>query len=47
MRNLLIEGHVSVGFEAVRDAFAENFSQRHELGSTCCVAYRGEKVVDP
>ena len=25
-----IEGHVSTGFEAVREAFAENFSQRRE-----------------
>ncbi len=46
MRNPLIEGHVSAGFEAVRDAFAENFSRRHELGGACCVYYRGEKVVD-
>jgi CubicO group peptidase (beta-lactamase class C family) len=41
-----IEGHVSAGFEAVRDAFAENFTRRHELGGACCVYYRGEKVVD-
>lgn len=41
-----IEGRVSAGFEAVRDAFAENFSQREELGGACCVYYRGEKVVD-
>jgi len=41
-----IEGHVSAGFEAVRDAFAENFSRRHELGGACCVYYRGEKIVD-
>jgi CubicO group peptidase (beta-lactamase class C family) len=41
-----IEGHVSAGFEAVRDAFAENFSRRHELGGACCVYYRGKKVVD-
>ncbi len=47
MRNLLIEGHVSASFKTVRDAFAENFSRRHELGGTCCVYYRGEKVVDP
>lgn len=46
MRNLLIEGHVSAGFDAVRDAFAENFSRRHELGGACCVYHRGEKVVD-
>ncbi len=41
-----IEGHVSVGFEPVRDAFIENFSRRHELGGGCCVYRRGEKVVD-
>lgn len=41
-----IEGHVSVGFEPVRDAFAESFSRRHELGGACCVYHRGEKVVD-
>jgi CubicO group peptidase (beta-lactamase class C family) len=37
---------VSAGFEAVRDAFAENFSRRNELGGACCVYHRGEKVVD-
>ena len=41
-----IEGHVSAGFEAVRNAFEENFSRRHELGGACCVYHRGEKVVD-
>jgi len=41
-----IEGHVSAGFESVREAFAENFSFRHELGGACCVYHRGEKVVD-
>lgn len=41
-----IEGQLSAGFEAVRDAFAENFSRRRELGGACCVYYRGEKVVD-
>jgi len=37
---------VSTGFDAVRAAFAENFSRRHELGGACCVYHRGEKVVD-
>ncbi len=46
MRDPLIEGHVSAGFEAVRDAFAENFSRRNELGGACCVYHHGEKVVD-
>lgn len=30
----------------MREAFAENFSRRGELGGACCVYYRGEKVVD-
>src|SRR4026209_1844274 len=41
-----VEGHVSRGFEPVRDAFEENFSRRAELGGACCAFYRGEKVVD-
>jgi CubicO group peptidase (beta-lactamase class C family) len=41
-----IDGHVSAGFEAVADAFIENFRRRHELGGACCVYHRGEKVVD-
>ena len=45
-QHIRIEGHVSPGFEAVRNAFAENFSRRHELGGACCVYHRGEKVVD-
>jgi len=43
---IAVEGHVRPGFEAVREAFAENFASRHELGGACCVYYRGEKVVD-
>ena len=42
----VINGHVSPGFEAVRDTFAENFARRRELGGACCVWRRGEKVVD-
>ncbi len=41
-----IHGFVSPGYEAVRDAFAENFSQRREIGAACCVFHKGEKVVD-
>ena len=41
-----VEGHVSRGFEAVRDAFEENFARRGELGGACCAYHRGEKVVD-
>jgi CubicO group peptidase (beta-lactamase class C family) len=41
-----ISGLVTPGFEAVRDAFAENFRHRHELGAGCSIYYGGEKVVD-
>ena len=41
-----IHGHVSPGFEPVRNAFAQNFTARGELGGACCVYRRGEKVVD-
>ena len=42
----LVDGHVAHGFEAVPDAFAENFARRGELGGACCAYHRGEKVVD-
>ena len=41
-----VEGHVTRGFEAVREAFAENLARRGELGGACCAYHRGEKVVD-
>ena len=41
-----VEGHVSPGFEAVGETFAENFTRRRELGGACCVYHNGEKVVD-
>jgi CubicO group peptidase (beta-lactamase class C family) len=41
-----ISGFVKPGFEAVQEAFAENFERRNELGAACCIYYRGEKVVD-
>lgn len=41
-----IHGFVSPGYEAVRDAFVENFYRRNELGAACCVYHEGEKVVD-
>ncbi len=44
--NGAISGFVKPGFEAVREAFFENFELRHELGAACCVYYQGEKVVD-
>ena len=42
----VISGVVSRGFEPVRDAFAENFTRRHEAGGACCAWVWGEKVVD-
>jgi CubicO group peptidase (beta-lactamase class C family) len=45
-KSLAIAGFVKPGFEAVRAAFVENFTHRHELGAACCIYYRGEKVVD-
>ena len=41
-----VHGFVSRGYEAVRDAFAENFVRRREVGAACCVYHKGEKVVD-
>lgn len=41
-----IHGFVSPGFEPVREAFAENFATRREIGDACCVYHKGEKVVD-
>jgi len=41
-----VKGNVNHGFEAVRDAFAENFIRRGELGGACCAYLHGEKVVD-
>ena len=41
-----IQGFVSRGYEAVREAFADNFAKRRELGAACCVYHKGEKVVD-
>lgn len=41
-----ISGHVRPGFEAVADAFAENFVSRGELGGACAMYVDGEAVVD-
>ena len=43
---LPIGGHVSPGFERVREAFVANFTHRRELGGACCVYLDGEPVVD-
>ena len=44
--HVVVHGHVSPGFEAVRDVFAGNFARRRELGGSCCAYHHGEKVVD-
>jgi CubicO group peptidase (beta-lactamase class C family) len=44
--SLDVKGQVSPGLEAVREAFADNFARRGELGGACCAWCRGEKIVD-
>ncbi|HEX5884137.1 MAG TPA: serine hydrolase domain-containing protein, partial [Pyrinomonadaceae bacterium] len=39
-------GFANPGYEAVREAFAENFTRRREIGAAFCVYHKGEKVVD-
>jgi len=41
-----IEGEVAAGFGAVREAFAENFSNLGDLGAAVCVYQDGRPVVD-
>ena len=45
-RQITVGGHVSPGFESVRDVFAENFASRREIGGACCAYVRGKKVID-
>ena len=45
-RPATINGTVSEGYEAVREAFEANFAERREVGAACCVYHKGEKVVD-
>lgn len=45
-QEIKIQGYVHKGYEAVRDAFAENFTQRNELGGACCIYHHGQKMVD-
>lgn len=42
----LVQGYACPGFDRVRDAFAENFTRRRELGGACCAFYGGQSVVD-
>ena len=41
-----VAGEVAPGWEAVRTAFEENFSVRHDLGASLCVYKDGVPVVD-
>jgi len=41
-----INGEVLDGFDAVKDAFAENFSKRGDVGAAFCAYHDGHKVVD-
>jgi CubicO group peptidase (beta-lactamase class C family) len=41
-----IGGAVAAGFAPVRDAFAENFSTRGEIGASVCIVLEGTVVVD-
>ena len=41
-----VHGHVSPGFERVREVFEENFAWRAEIGGACCAYVDGAKVVD-
>ncbi len=46
METHAVGGFARARFEAVREAFMENFQRRGELGAACCIYHRGEKVVD-
>jgi CubicO group peptidase (beta-lactamase class C family) len=41
-----VHGYVAAGYEGVREAFAENFRRRGELGGGCCAYQDGVKIVD-
>jgi hypothetical protein len=41
-----VHGSVAAGYEAVHEAFVENFRHRAELGAGCCVYHHGRKAVD-
>jgi CubicO group peptidase (beta-lactamase class C family) len=43
---LTVHGSVASGFEAVREAFTENFTRRHELGGACSAWRQGVMIVD-
>src|SRR4030081_3938850 len=42
----VVSGSCEPGFASVRDAFAENFTSRGEVGAAVCAAVGGRVVVD-
>jgi CubicO group peptidase (beta-lactamase class C family) len=46
MPNTQISGHVTKGFEPVRDAFLKNFEEGLEAGAGFCVRKDGEIIID-
>src|SRR5690554_1888368 len=42
----LVEGSYAPRFQAVVDAFLENFRARNEVGASLCLTHEGRKVVD-
>ena len=45
-KEVAVQGFVAPGLEAVREAFADNFTRRHELGGACSAYLGGRKIVD-
>ena len=45
-KHVAISGHTEPGYEAVAEAFADNFMSRSELGAACCMCVDGVQVVD-
>ena len=41
-----INGEVSQGYEAVAEAFSNNFEQFEEIGAAFCLYVEGKNVVD-
>ena len=44
--DITVHGYTSPDFEAVKQTFLENFTERGDIGASCTVYYKGEKVVD-
>ncbi|MFG3108756.1 serine hydrolase domain-containing protein [Streptomyces tendae] len=45
-QEVVVHGHVAPGFEAVREEFARNFTERDEQGAALAVTLGGNRVVD-